>query len=354
MRRLRAVAPRKGAAPAPGASPTPPQVSPDAFGERLRALDGMVERALVESGGVEPAESWIGETAEVVLEVYARVAREMEQRSPRELLAALFAGSGDHAGVGAGYDDTLEPFAAPLLRALYRAWWRVEVAGLENVPASGRVLLVANHAGGLFAHDAAMLKLALQDEHPSRRRAVALVDDLASSLPLLGDLVRRCGAVHATPANAGRLLALEHAVIAFPEGAQGIAKPYAERYRVQRFGRDGFVRAALRTGSPVLPVAIIGAEETHPVVARADRLGRLLGLPYLPLTPTFPWLGLLGLVPLPSKWRIEIGAPLPWSLRQDPDAASDRTQVRRLAEDARRRVQGLVVGARRRRGAAFL
>ena len=353
MRRLRAVAPRKRGAPAPAAPP--PQVSPEAFGERLRALDGMVERALAESGGAEPAGSWIGETAEVVLDVYARVAREVEQRSPRELLAALVAASGDHAGgAGAGYDDTLEPFAAPLLRALYRGWWRVEVAGLENVPAAGRVLLVANHAGGLFAHDAAMLKLALQDEHPARRRAVALVDDLASSVPLLGDLVRRCGAVHATPANAERLLALEHAVIAFPEGAHGIAKPYAERYRVQRFGRDGFVRAALRTGSPVLPVAIIGAEESHPVIARADRLGRLLGLPYLPLTPTFPWLGLLGLVPLPSKWRIEIGEPLPWSLPQDPDAARDRTQVRRFAEDARRQVQDLVVAARRRRGAAFI
>lgn len=326
----------------------------DVFHERLRELDGMVARALAESGGAEPAGSWIGETADAVLDVYARVAREIEGRSPRDLLAGLLAGSSDNAGAAAaGYDDTLEPWVAPLLRALYHTWWRVEVTGLGNVPATGRVLLVANHAGGLFAHDAAMLKVALREEHPARRGAVVLVDDLASGLPLLGDLVRRCGAVHATPANAERLLAREHAVIAFPEGARAIAKRYAERYRLQRFGRDGFVRAALRTGAPVVPVAIIGAEEAHPVVARADRLGRLLGLPYLPITPTFPWLGLFGLVPLPSKWRIEIGAPLPWSLQPEPDAASDRALVRRLAEEMRRSVQRLVVQALERRGTAF-
>jgi len=353
-RRLRAVASGKAAAPPASVA----GVRHEIFAERLRALDGMVERALAESGGVEPAGSWLGERAEAVLDLYARFVREVEGRSLRELLAGLSAGAGARRARqthdARASDDSLEPLVAPLLQVLYRAWWRVEVAGMEHVPANGPVLLLANHAGGLFAHDAAMLKVALRAEHPARRGAIALVDDLASGLPLVRDLVQRCGALPATPGNAAHLLDRGQAVIAFPEGTHGLAKPWVERYQVRRFGREGFVRAALRSGAVVVPVAIIGAEETHPVLARADGVGRLLGLPYLPITPTFPWLGLFGLVPLPSKWRIEIGPPLPWSIAHDADAAADRALVRRHAEQARRAVQDLVHAARRRRGTAFL
>jgi 1-acyl-sn-glycerol-3-phosphate acyltransferase len=352
-RRLRAVVarPKTGAAPEPPA----PRASHDLFAERLRALDGMVERAFADSGGAVSGSSWLGEGAEVLLDAYARVARDLERRSLRDLLSGFAAPRSRAGSRGAdAFDDSLAPYVAPLLRVLYRTWWRVDVSGMANVPARGGVLLLANHAGGLFAHDAAMLRLALADERPNRSDVVALVDDLASALPVVGDLLRRCGTLPATPAHATRLLEHQHAVIAFPEGTRGIAKPYAERYRVQRFGRDGLVRAAMRTGAPVLPVAVIGAEEAHPVVARADRLGRLLGLPYLPITPTFPWLGVLGLVPLPSKWRIEIGPPLAWSLERNAAAADDRALVRRRAEEARRAVQALVRGAQRRRGAAFL
>lgn len=335
------------------------------FGERLKALDGMVERALADSGGTVAGGSWLGDGAELLLDAYARAARELERRSLRDLLgwerslndlftALTVPRDGGRARGSSGFDDSLAPYLAPLLRVLFRTWWRVEVSGQANVPARGRVLLLANHAGGLFAHDAAMLRLALAEDKPARADAVALVDDLASAIPVVGDLLARCGALPATPANATRLLEHEHAVIAFPEGTRGIAKPYAQRYRVQRFGRDGLVRAAMRTGAPVLPVAVIGAEEAHPVMARADRLGRALGLPYLPITPTFPWLGLFGLVPLPSKWRIEIGPPLAWSLERNAAAADDRALVRRRAEETRRAVQSLVRGAQRRRGAAFL
>src|SRR5690606_995862 len=130
-----------------------------------------------------------------------------------------------------------------------------------------------------------------------------LVDDFVYRLPFIGDFMTRCGAVRASMQNAERLLRQEEVVAVFPEGTKGIGKPFERRYRLERFGRGGFVRLALRTGAPVVPVAIVGAEEIHPLIARWEWLARQIGLPYFPVTPTFPWLGLLGLIPLPSKWR---------------------------------------------------
>src|SRR5262249_37958133 len=158
-------------------------------------------------------------------------------------------------------------------------------------------------------------------------------------LPFVGTFMSRCGAVRACPENATRLLERDEAVIVFPEGTRGIGKPYEQRYRLVRFGRGGFVRIALRTGAPIVPIAIIGSEEIHPILGRWDWLARLINLPYFPLTPTFPWLGLLGLVPLPSKWRIEFGAPIEWAAHYGPQGADDRLLVSRLTEEGRQRGQ---------------
>lgn len=326
----------------------------DLFRERLRALDGLVERALAESGGVGPGGSRITEAFDALLDGWARLAREIEEGTPLEALAALLGPERVPEIDEFGYDRAYEEQVAPLFRALYRTWWRVETQGLENVPASGRVLLVANHAGGLFAYDGAMLKVALQDEHPAQRCARPLVDDFVYNLPFVGDFMTRCGGVRACQQNAERLLRRDEAVVVFPEGTKGIGKPYSQRYRLQRFGRGGFVRIALRTGAPVVPVAIVGSEEIHPIIGSWDWLARQLRLPYFPITPTFPWLGPLGLIPLPSKWRIEFGAPLDWSQQFGPEAAKDRLLVSRLGEDVRQRVQRLLVGALERRGPAFL
>jgi len=359
LRRLRAVG-RKGgdARPRPrvaGAGAAPASLlRHDLFRERLRALDGLVERALAESGGVGANGSRITEAFDVALEAYARLARELDGTSPLELLSSIV-GPGRIADVDEfGYDAEYEQRVAPLFRALYRTWWRVDVDGLENVPEAGRVMLVANHAGGLFAYDGAMLKIAVQEHHPAQRSVRPLVDDFVYNLPFVGDFMTRCGGVRACPENAERLLRRDHAVVVFPEGTKGIGKPYSQRYRLQRFGRGGFVRIALRTGTPIVPVAIIGSEEIHPIVGQWEWLSRQLRLPYFPFTPTFPWLGLLGLVPLPSKWRIEFGRPLDWSQQFGPDAARDRLLVSRLTEDVRQRVQRLVVEALERRGPAFL
>jgi 1-acyl-sn-glycerol-3-phosphate acyltransferase len=218
---------------------------------------------------------------------------------------------GDYAVDEFGFDaDLTEHAVLPVLRPLYDTWFRVEVNGIEHIPASGGALLVANHAGGLWPLDAAMTAVAVHVEHPAHRFLRMLGADLLFNTPGLGTVARRTGATLACSEDADRLLAAGELVGVWPEGFKGIGKPFTERYKLQRFGRGGFVHTALAAGVPIVPVSIIGAEEIHPVLANVRTAARLFGLPYFPLTPTFPWLGPLGLVPLPSKWYIEFGAPI--------------------------------------------
>jgi 1-acyl-sn-glycerol-3-phosphate acyltransferase len=243
-----------------------------------------------------------------------------------------------------GYDPAFHARLLPLTRLLYEQWWRVEATGLEQVPLTGRLLLVANHSGGLFPYDGMMIAEALRAHHPGGgRQARPLVEDFVYQMPFLGPILARTGIVRASSQNARRLLAHEQAVIAFPEGAKGLGKYYRDRYRLQRFARGGFVSLALQTGTPIVPVAVVGGEEIHPVVARWQWLARGLDLPYFPVTPTFPGLGLLGLVPLPTKWRIAFGTPIDLAAAHGPDAHRDELLVNRLKEEIRERVQRMVV-----------
>jgi 1-acyl-sn-glycerol-3-phosphate acyltransferase len=322
------------------------------FEDRLKALEDDVEQALAASGAAPAVERSVAEAVESVLDGYARLARAVGNARPAGAIADLFARRRVAEVDPFGHDRVFAESVAPLFRALYRTWWRVDTAGVENVPSSGKALLVGNHSGGVFAYDGAMLKVALMDEHPAHRPARPLVDDFVYRLPFIGDFMTRCGGVRASMQNAERLLRQDQAVIVFPEGTKGIGKSFDQRYRLVRFGRGGFVRLALRTGAPVVPIAIVGGEEIHPILARWEWLARQIGLPYFPVTPTFPWLGLLGLIPLPSKWRIEFGEPFDWS-SYGPKGADDRILVSRLTEEVRGRVQHMVVGALERRGPAF-
>lgn len=210
-----------------------------------------------------------------------------------------------------GFDkEFTESLALPSLRVLYEKWFRVEVNGIENVPDAGAALLVANHAGGLWPVDSAMTAVAVRLEHPGHRYLRPLGADLMFGTPGVGTLARRAGATLACPADTDRLLRAGELVGVWPEGFKGIGKKFRDRYELQRFGRGGFVRSAITAGAPIVPVSIVGSEEIHPVLANASVLARLLKLPYFPLTPTFPWLGPLGLVPLPSKWYLEFGEPI--------------------------------------------
>jgi 1-acyl-sn-glycerol-3-phosphate acyltransferase len=229
--------------------------------------------------------------------------------------------SGEYPVDDYGFDPELtDRVLLALARPLYRSWFRVETTGLENVPSESAALVVANHSGTI-AIDSLMAQLALHDEHPAHRHLRMLGANLVFQTPFLGEIARKAGHTLACHPDAERLLAAGEVVGVWPEGFKGIGKPYSERYKLQRFGRGGFVATALRTRTPIIPVAIVGAEEIYPILGNAKTLARLFNLPYFPITPTFPWLGPLGLVPLPSKWIIEFCEPI----RTDhyPDGAAD-------------------------------
>lgn len=219
--------------------------------------------------------------------------------------------SGDYHVDEFGFDgDLTEHVLAPLARLLHRWWWRTEWVGVENLPSAGPAMLVANHAGTL-PWDAIVLKFGILDHHPARRHVRLLAADLALKLPFVGALARKSGNTLACDEDALRLLEAGDVLGVFPEGFKGVGKPFRERYRLQRFGRGGFIEVALRARVPIVPVAIVGSEEVHPLISQGRPLARALGLPYFPITPFFPWLGPLGLVPLPTKWIVELGEPIP-------------------------------------------
>ncbi|HKN96275.1 MAG TPA: lysophospholipid acyltransferase family protein [Pseudonocardiaceae bacterium] len=218
--------------------------------------------------------------------------------------------TGDYEIDEYGFDAELtDHVIIPPLRQLYQKWFRVEVIGAHHLPLTDGALIVANHSGTLPL-DAMMTAVAVRDNHPEGRYLRMLGADLVFRTPVLGSLARKTGQTLACNADAERLLRAGHLVGVWPEGFKGIGKPFRDRYKLQRFGRGGFVSAALRTGTPIVPCAIVGAEEIYPKVADIKPLARLFGFPYFPVTPLFPWLGPLGAVPLPSKWYIEFGEPI--------------------------------------------
>jgi len=246
--------------------------------------------------------------------------------------------TGEYAVDDFGFDPDLNDHVlmAPM-RPLYERWFRVETRGLENVPDTDGCLIVANHSGTIPV-DAVMTQLALLDHHPAHRHLRMLGADLVFTLPGVGPLARKGGGTLACQADAERLLSADEVVGVWPEGFKGIGKPYSERYKLQRFGRGGFVSAALRTGRPIIPVSIVGAEEIYPIIGNIKTLARLLGVPYVPITPTFPLLGPLGLVPLPSKWIIEFGDPVE-TASYGAAAADDPMLVFNLTDQVRETIQ---------------
>ncbi len=229
-----------------------------------------------------------------------------------------------------------------LFEFLYSKWFRVEATGLEHIPAKGRALLVANHAGTL-PYDSAMVMHAVRRDHPARRDVRPLVEDTVFHLPFLGPIMNRIGGVRADPENAERLLLKDELVAVFPEGEKGMGKLWKDRYRLQRFGRGGFVKLALRTKSPIIPVAVVGAEEAAPMLGKVTWFAKNIGIPWIPVTPTFPWLGPAGLLPLPSKWYVQFGAPIDLG-GAGPNAADDRLFVNRIADQIRTQIQSMIEG----------
>lgn len=242
-----------------------------------------------------------------------------------------------------GRDPNVAARVDPLLDFLYKSYFRVETRGLGHIPDEGRALIVANHSGTL-PYDGAMIMHAVKQEHRARRAVRPLVEDFVFHFPYLGTLMNRIGGVRACPENAERLLHQDQLVAVFPEGIKGIGKLYKERYQLQRFGRGGFVKLALKCDAPIIPTAVVGAEEIHPMVTKVTWLSKAFGIPYLPVTPTFPFLGPIGLVPLPTKWFIAFGEPLYFNAEYGAEGANDRILVNKLAEQVRARIQEMLEG----------
>jgi 1-acyl-sn-glycerol-3-phosphate acyltransferase len=273
--------------------------------------------------------------------------------------------TGDYEVDDFGFDAQLNgAVLMPAALAVYRNWFRVRMRGVANVPSTGRAMIVANHSG-VLPLDAVMLQAGIYAEHPQHRNLRLLGADLVYSLPVLASLARRSGHTRADPEEAHRLLEADELVGVFPEGFKGIGKPFSERYRLQRFGRGGFARTALEAGVPMIPCAIVGAEEIYPMLANSEKLARLLRLPYFPVTPLFPWLGPIGAVPLPSNWIIEFCPPVPTCAAKppaqlaavepdyDPPAEPDYDTIMDLADVVRDTIQAKLTELVIERGPPF-
>lgn len=237
-----------------------------------------------------------------------------------------------------GYDAELtDEVLMSLVRPVYEKYFRVEVRGVENLPAEGGALVVANHSGTL-PWDGLMLQVAVHDHHPAERNLRLLAADLVFMLPVVNELARKAGHTLACSEDAERLLERGEIVGVMPEGFKGIGKPFSDRYKLQRFGRGGFVSTALKAGAPIVPCSIVGAEEIYPMLGNSRTLARLLGIPYFPITPTFPLLGPLGAVPLPTKWTIQFGEPIPTD-GYPAEAAEDPMLMFNLTDQVRETIQ---------------
>src|SRR3954470_18610535 len=228
------------------------------------------------------------------------------------------------------FDKTIGDF-------FYNYWFRAEVEGIENVPSSGGALIVSNHSGAL-PPDAAMIAKAIKEEHAHPRPVNITVEHFFKGYPGFSMLVSKIGCVPAHPANVHRLLYdEEQLVLVFPEGRKATEKLYKDRYRLRRFGRGGFVEAAMRAQAPIVPVCVVGAEESAPVFAQVGLMQRLTGLLYFPITPTFPHFGLLGMMGfLPAKFKLRFLEPIHFD---EEGMHEDKALVQTVAHEVRARIQ---------------
>jgi 1-acyl-sn-glycerol-3-phosphate acyltransferase len=252
-----------------------------------------------------------------------------------------------------GFDDEwVERVVSPGARPLIDLYWRTTWKGLLHVPSTGAALLVGNHAGTIPV-DAMVMKLGVLEKHPAHRHVRLLAADLALRMPFVAEMTRRLGSTLACDEDALRLLSRGDLLGVFPEGYKGVGKGWRKRYRLQRFGRGGFVKTALQARVPIVPVAIVGSEEIYPMVGNIKVLARVFGLPYFPVTPTFPWLGPLGAIPLPSKWIVEFGEPIQTD-GYPADADQDAMLVFELADRVRDTIQQMLYRNLMERGGTFV
>ncbi len=267
-------------------------------------------------------------------------------RRPRTIFDSRYSGAEDEYGFDLKTFYTCEPF----FRFLYEEYFQVKVCGIENIPANGRAILVGNHSGGLPI-DAFMLLCAILDKHPAPRRVRALALDWLRRTPILGKVIRGMGAVPARLSVAVKLLENDELVCIYPEGARGVSKPYAMRYRLEGFN-PGFIEAAILTKSPIIPVATVGGDELYPLLTKVDGLAKLVDMPFFPLTTGFPWLPITSsCIPMPVKMFIKVGKPI---YLDYPEEEAHNKQLRmQLAHEVQFKIQSQLNCLLRKRKSSF-
>lgn len=316
------------------AKPRPARTDPsrDEHADRDDARPPVTTEAPAARGGISPTE-WLAAFQTGAVEVFGD---DWERQLARFLAFLRRRLTGEYAVDEYGFDqEVAEKLLLASLRPIAEKWFRIDVRGAENLPAEGGALVVSNHSGTLPVDG--LMAMEVIHRHTGRFLR-PLGADLVFRLPFVSSLSRKGGATLACTEDAERMLAGGELVGVWPEGFKGIGKPFTERYKLQRFGRGGFVAAALRTGVPIVPLSVVGAEEIYPLVGNVPALARLLGIPYVPITPLFPWLGPLGLVPLPSKWLMEFGEPIRTD-EYDAGAADDPMLVFHVTDQVRETIQ---------------
>lgn len=326
----KAAPPRKPKAEVPATEPAPE--APEAQ-EALEARRPPVTAVDREPSGGIPASDWLAAINHAAREVFGE---QWESQLAGFLAFLRRRLTGSYELDEYGFDpEVTERFLMAALRPIAEKWFRIEVRGVENIPTEGGALVVSNHSGTIPV-DGLMTLFSIHEN--TGRFLRPLGADLVFRLPFVSSVARKSGATLACNEDAERMLRGGELVGVWPEGFKGIGKPYSQRYKLQRFGRGGFVSAALRTGVPIVPLSVVGAEEIYPLVGNVPSLARLLGLPYIPITPLFPLLGPLGLVPLPSKWLLEFGEPIRTD-ELDEGAADDPMLVFNVTDQVRETIQ---------------
>jgi 1-acyl-sn-glycerol-3-phosphate acyltransferase len=246
-----------------------------------------------------------------------------------------------------GYNpDVFKRFLLPAAW-LYRYYFRCKVRGIENMPA-GRAMVIGNHAGQV-AFDGLMITTALVLEADPPRLARGMGEYWLGTLPFMSVLLDRIGSSVGTPQTCADMLRHEECVMAFPEGVRGMNKVYADAYQLQEFGL-GFMRLALETGTPIVPFAVVGSEEQAPAIANLESVGKLLGMPSFPVTLTWPWLGPLGMFPLPVRYHIEFGEPMHF----EGDASDEDEVIEEKVLEVKSTIQGMLRKGLAERRSIFL
>jgi 1-acyl-sn-glycerol-3-phosphate acyltransferase len=334
----------------PGAPRLRAVTDEDAAAAAAAAAEEAARKTRTAGSGAMPAGIPLDEIVVAVAQAAQRVlGSDWEGRLAAFVAALRKRLSGDFAVDEFGFDPQITEILTEAVEPLAEKWFRLEVRGIENIPSEGGALLVANHSGTVPI-DGIITGYAVKKY--SGRNLRPLGADLVFALPFVGQMARKVGVTLACTADAERLLTTGELAGVWPEGFKGIGKPFAERYKLQRFGRGGFVSSAMRAQVPIVPVSIVGAEEIYPLVGNVPSLARLLGIPYLPITPFFPLLGPLGMIPLPSKWIIEFGEPIRTDA-YEPEAADDPMLLFNVTDQVRETIQQTLYALLVDRGNAF-